>query len=202
MHAWRTGATRALIAVAAASLLAGAVFVQTAGAGIEGEIAAPLTIVKVVDGVAPAGTTFTATVQCDDDIIDTGEEDGANTATVTFDASGQPTSADVIGFRGPGTCTVTETAAGGASTVAYACSGVQGTPGEEGGEVEVPIGEGFDGPSSSAVVLPAVCGTTGPVDPITVNVSAPDQSATVTITNTFSAATPAAQIVAAPAFTG
>jgi hypothetical protein len=174
-----------------------AVFVQTAGAGLQ-EIDAPLTIVKVVDGVAPAGTTFTATVQCDGDIIDIGEEDGVNSATVVFDALGQPTTADVIGFRGPGECAISETATGGASSVAYACSGVQGTPVDE---EEPPVKQGF-GPSPAAVVLPPVCATTGPQG-VEVNISTPDQTATVTITNTFTPAPkPAAQIVAAPAFTG
>jgi hypothetical protein len=195
VRAKQSGTTRAFIAVAAASTLVLALSVQTAGAGLGGGLAAPLTVIKVVDGVAPAGTTFTATIHCDSAIIDDGDE-GADTTTVTFDATGQPTSADTIGFGGPGVCTVTETVSGGAKTVAYACEGVQGTIDDE------PIKESFGGPSTSDV-LPPVCATTGPVDPIEVNISEPDQSATVTITNTFAAEIkPAAQIVAQPAFTG
>jgi hypothetical protein len=196
MRARTSGATRALVAVSSATLLGLALFVQTASAGLP-SLDAPLTVVKVVDGVAPAGTTFTATITCDDDIIGDGEV-GTDTATVTFDATGQPTSADTIGFRGPGVCTVTETANGGATTVAYGCEGVQGT-----------IGEESDWGPSRADILPDVCATTGPTDPIEVNISEPDQSATVTITNTFTAPTPppappvvAPAVVAQPAFTG
>jgi hypothetical protein len=204
MRARNTGATRVLIAVASVSMLTLALFVQTAGAGLGGGLSAPLTVVKVVDPAhpAPPGTTFTATIHCDDTIIDPGTEptanteiEGLDTATVTFDATGQPTTPDTIGFIGPGVCTVTETATGGAATVSYACEGVQGTIDD------APIKESFGGPSSSDV-LPPVCATTGPVDPIEVNISEPDQSATVTITNTFAAPQIAPQIVAQPAFTG
>ncbi|HEY3673864.1 MAG TPA: hypothetical protein VGN51_23220 [Acidimicrobiia bacterium] len=206
MRVRTTGATRALIAVALVSTFALAVFVPAAGAGIEGpNLSAPLTVVKVVDPAhpAPAGTTFTATVHCDSNIIDPGEGadaetvEGLSETTITFDATGQPTSPDTIGFVEGGLCTVTETSTGGAKSVAYACEGVLGTI-----DSEAPIKQSFDGPSASDVV-PPVCATTGPVDPIEVNIFAPDQSATVTITNTFDPEIkPAAQIVAQPAFTG
>jgi hypothetical protein len=192
-------AVRAALVAGSVVALAVVMFAPSAGAGLEG-LDAPLTIVKVVNGVAPAGTTFTATIQCDDDIIDNGDE-GSDVATVTFDATGQPTSADVIGFDGPGECEISETATGGASSVSYDCSGVQGTPDDE---TEPPLEDsGFDAPSSSAVVLPPVCAIVSP-DGVEVNISAPDQSGTVTITNTFAdpQPQPAAQIVAQPAFTG
>ena len=160
---------------------------------------APLTVAKVVDGVAPAGTTFAATIQCSEDIIEVGEGE-TDVATVTFDALGQPTSQDTFGFDGPGLCNVTETTTGEADSVAYACEGVQGTIDEE---EEVPIEESFD-VDGAAVVLPPVCGTSGPAGPITVNISAEDQSALVTITNTFDDPGPQAAplVVAQPAFTG
>src|SRR3954466_10057828 len=150
MQVRRLHAVRAALAIGSIGALALMTTASTAGAGIEEVIDAPLTIVKVVNGVAPAGTTFTATIQCSDNIIVVGGSD-TDTATVTFDATGQPTSPDVIGFDDPGQCAVTETATGGASTVAYACTGVQGIPVDD---VDPPVKEGFDAPSSSAVVIP------------------------------------------------
>src|SRR5436190_444149 len=95
--------------------LATVAFASPAGAGIQQPPSdvTPLTVVKTVSGPVPEGTTFTATVECDDDIIRDGL-DVTDTATVTFDATGQPTSADTITFDDPGSCTVTETAKGGA----------------------------------------------------------------------------------------
>jgi hypothetical protein len=184
-----------------AAALALAIFAPGAGAGSQAG-SAPLTVVKTVSGAVPAGTTFTATIQCDGDMIFTGGE-STDVATVTFDATGQPTSADVIGFEGPGECEISETAQGGAATVSYACEGVQGTPVDDEPPLE-PLG--FD-VSPSAVVLPPVCATVG-ANGVEVNISAPDQSGTVTITNTFvplqplQPIQPAAQVVAQPAFTG
>jgi hypothetical protein len=198
MRAHGSRAVRAALVASGVTALALVGFAPGAGAGLEG-VDAPLTIVKVVDGVAPAGTTFTATIQCSADIIDDGGE-GTNMATVTFDATGQPTSADVIGFNGPGECDISETAQGGATTVSYACSGVQGTPVDDEEPVEP---EGFD-VSPSAVVLPPVCASVE-AEGVEVNISTPDQSGTVTITNTFvplQPIQPAAQVVAQPAFTG
>jgi hypothetical protein len=198
MRVRRFRAVRAALVAGGVAALALVGFAPGAGAGLEG-VDAPLTIVKVVDGVAPAGTTFTATIQCSDDIIDNGE-DGTDVATVTFDATGQPTSPDVIGFDGPGECDISETAQGGATTVSYACEGVQGTPIDEEPPLEP---EGFE-VSPSAVVLPPVCASVE-AEGVEVNISAPDQSGTVTITNTFAPLQPiqpAAQVVAQPAFTG
>jgi hypothetical protein len=188
--------------------LALAVLAPGASAGIRGD-AAPLTILKTVSGTFPAGTTFTATIQCtpaDDSeapeggIINDGA-DGTDTATVTFGADGQPTSADTVTFYGPGVCTVTETANGGASSTTYSCVG---TLPENDDELE-PI-DGANAFQELPVVVP-VCPSAGPqAAPITVNIEDPDQTATVTIANTYTATTPqpipAARVVAQPAFTG
>lgn len=169
--------------------------VSGAGAGVTPIGAAPLTILKTVSGAVPAGTTFTATVQCDGTIID-GTSGATDTATVQFDATGQPTSADTLTFSGPGACTVTETADGGAVSTTYACEGTAPT-----------AASGF-GAGAQQVQEP-ICPTAGPqTDPITVNIIFENQDATVTIHNTFPEppppppVTPAAQVVAQPAFTG
>jgi hypothetical protein len=196
MQVTKFGATRALVVLATASAFGVGLCAQTAFAGRESG-AAPLTVVKTVSGPVAAGTTFTAAIQCDDTIIDDGGE-GTDSATVTFDSTGQPTSPDTVTFGDPGTCTVTETASGGATTTSYACQGsVPVLPPESQG--------GF----SAAQVTPddPVCPAAGPqAAPITVNIVDPDQTATVTIANTFvvtpPAVQPAAAIAAAPAFTG
>jgi hypothetical protein len=186
-------ATRALVAVGSIVGLALVALVSSAGAGIP-QLAAPLTVVKTVSGPVPAGTTFTATIQCDGNIIDTGD-DSSDTATVTFDAAGQPTSPDTVGFVEGGECTVTETVTGGAATTTYSCEG------------SAPVGSESEGEFSAAQVEPdpVVCATSGP-GPITVNIFSEAQQGVVTITNTFSTPTPtpqpAAQVVAQPAFTG
>lgn len=186
------------IAVLALGVLAPS---ATAGGG-EGPGAAPLTIVKTVSGPVPAGTTFTVSVQCtpDEEPSDAGAAmiDGGNSATVTFDAAGQPTSPDVITFDGPGVCTVTETATGGAATTTYAC---EGSVPEEPDVPEEVLPEADGGFSAQQVEPTPVCATTGP-GPITVNIFAEDQEATVTVNNTFATPTPAAQIQARPLFTG
>jgi hypothetical protein len=201
MQVTKFGVTRALAVIATASALGLTLCAQTAVAGGESGDA-PLTVVKTVSGPVAAGTTFTATIQCDDTIIDDGGE-GTDSATVTFDASGQPTSPDTMTFGGPGTCTVTETASGGATTTTAAC------------ESSVPVlpPQSQDGFSATAVGPDdPVCPVAGPqAAPITVNIVNPEQTATVTIANTFvvtpltpltPVVQPAAAIAAAPAFTG
>ena len=132
-------AVRIAVAAAAVIALSGVALFSTADAGVMPGLAAPLTINKVVEGAVPPGTTFSVLVACDGDIIDDGmgiEDEagglsaqgkgpgGVSSAVVTFDETGAPTSApNPIGFVGPGTCTVTETAAGGASTIGYTCDG-------------------------------------------------------------------------------
>jgi hypothetical protein len=180
-----------LVSAATLALGVGAVgFTQVASAGEQQIGVAPLTVVKTVSGPVPAGTTFTATIQCDGDIIYTGE-DPIDQATVTFDATGQPTSPDTVTFEDPGACIVTETASGGAGTTTYSC------------EDEVPLeGTGVGG---TAIVEPdgPICTAVGPqVDPISVNIEFEDQEATVTIHNTFAEPQAAPRVVARPAFTG
>ncbi len=148
----------------------------------------------------PEGTTFTAELFCLSPIIIDGES-GTDTATVTFDATGQPTSADTFYFGDPGECTVTETADGGAATTTYACEGVL--------PAATPDSTGFRG---AAVPEDQVCTAAGPqADPIPVNIIHADQSATVTIANTFVAPEPPPPtppppppppVAVAPAFTG
>jgi hypothetical protein len=180
-----------LIALIVSSVaLATTVFTSSAGAGIPAPPSdvTPLTVLKTVSGPVPAGTTFTATVQCDDNIIQDGL-DVTDTATVTLDATGQPTSIDTITFDDPGSCTVTETANGGAVSTTYACQSV------------LPI----DSTGVGAQQVLQLCGTAGPqADPITVNPEVVAGSMTVTIHNTFNEPTPqpAAQVVAQPVFTG
>ena len=183
--------SRALVTtglVVTSSLVA---FTGSAGAGIPAPDG-PLTIVKTVSGPVPTGTTFTVSVVCDAPVIDDGGN-GTDTATVTFDATGQPTSPDVITFLDNGaSCTVTETAKGGAATTTYECEG------------ELPAAAGVQ------QVAPDVCDAAGPQStPITVNIVTLFQNATVTVNNTFVAPvvpltplTPAPQVVAQPAFTG
>ena len=85
-----------------------------------------LSILKVVTGQAPAGTTFTVHVVCSHVVI-TGVNAQASQTTVdrtlVFDALGHPFSGGnptvIAAFTD--TCNVTETASGGATTVSYAC---------------------------------------------------------------------------------
>ncbi|MDQ1429771.1 MAG: hypothetical protein QOF40_373 [Actinomycetota bacterium] len=186
----------ALASVAVGGLAFGAM-AASAGAGVQPIGAAPLTVIKTVSGPVPAGTTFSATVQCGANMIFDGAS-GVDSAVVQFDATGQPTTPDIITFRAPGTCTVTETVNGGAATTAYSCVGDVGLP--------APAQNGF---GAAAVADPVVCPAAGPqATPITVNIIFEGQTATVTIANTVvpvipaPPATPAAQVVIQPAFTG
>jgi hypothetical protein len=192
MQVKRLGATRALIAVGATAGLALALFAPAAGAGGQGG-AAPLTVVKTVSGPVPAGTTFTATIQCSDDIIET-DGGGTDQATVTFDDKGQPTSADTVTFNDPGECAVTETVNGGASSTTYDCEGSA--------PVDEPEKESEF--SASQVEEPEVVCAIVNADGVEVNIFNESQEALVTIHNTFAEPTPqpAAQVVAQPAFTG
>jgi Domain of unknown function (DUF5979) len=187
--------------VASAFAMSTVVFAAGATAGEVISIAAPLTIVKTVSGPVPAGTTFTVNVHCNGN-IDTGDQAGSaaitpNDAEVTFDATGQPTSPDIIGFDDPGTCTITETVTGGAASVSYACAGTIPVPND--------TVKGFGGVAADQVAPPTEpCASAGPqADPATVYIVDPGQEATVTVHNTFAdPVTPAAQVVIQPAFTG
>lgn len=188
--------TRLVRLLAATSLAAaGAVGVAQVAVAGGAPINSPLTIVKTVSGPVPAGTTFTATVECDGDIIVVDQGPDTDTATVTFDETGQPTSPDTISFKNQdGSCSVTETETGGAATTTYSCESTLPA---------VQVAPAVPAPD------PDVCETTGPQsDPITVNIVDKDQTATVTIANTFPEPTPqpgpeaAPEVVATPTFTG
>jgi hypothetical protein len=185
-----------LFALASTGVVAG---VTSAGAGVVGG-AAPLTILKTVTGTVPAGTTFTVALECSDGAeIDDGDG-GTTSATVTFDAAGQPTSPDTFTFSdGPGLCVVSETVSGGASSTTYACEGSYPDTPEE------PAVPEQEGGFSAEQVAPGdpVCPAAGPqAAPITVNIVTPSQDATVTVHNTFDDPAPAPQVIARPAFTG
>ncbi|MET0627112.1 MAG: hypothetical protein ABW033_01485 [Acidimicrobiia bacterium] len=168
-----------------------------AGAQEVPTLLAPLTIQKVVSGPVPAGTTFTVTLTCPEGNIDSGtheSEDGLSEATVTFNAAGNALGDNVFGFVGEGTCTVHETATGGATTVSYACVG-------DFNEVEeLPDPPTKDDVSAAGLEATTPCGTVG-ADGVQVFIEEEGQVAAVTVTNGFVA--PAAEaVVAAPAFTG
>jgi hypothetical protein len=154
-------------------------------------------VVKTVSGPVPAGTTFTATIQCSDDIIFTGDG-STDEATVTFDEKGQPTSPDTVTFDDPGECAVTETVNGGATSTTYTCEGSA--------PVDEPEKQG-EFSASQAEEPEVVCALVN-ADGVEVNIFSEGQQGTVTIHNTFaepapqSAPQPAAQVVAQPAFTG
>src|SRR4029450_7817359 len=67
---------------------------------------------KVVDGSAPPGTEVKVGGGCDDDITE-----------MTFDEHGspQPSGSNVVEVNAGTTCTATETADGGATSVTYEC---------------------------------------------------------------------------------
>jgi hypothetical protein len=193
-----TSLRKVLVTAAVGGLALGAMAVSGSAGVPQG--AAPLTILKTVSGPVPAGTTFTALVQCSDPIIFDGGE-GTDSATVTFDETGQPTSADTITFGDPGSCTVTETVNGGASSTTYSCVGEEPVKKAD----PAPVTPGSSGFGAAAIVDPevAICPTAGPqAAPITVNIEFEDQTATVTIANTFDPITPSPAIVIQPAFTG
>lgn len=175
-----------VIMLVVSSIAVAFAFAAPAGAGLTPVDVTPLTVVKTVSGPVPEGTTFTATIACDDDIIIDGQS-LTDTATVTFASDGQPTSPDEIQFDDPGTCTVTETVTGGAATTTYACES--------------------DTVGAGAAQVLELCGSAGPqATPITVTPETVlDASITVTIHNTFvepAPIEPAPAVAAAPAFTG
>lgn len=119
-------------------------------------------ILKTVNGAPPAGTTFTVTLACDGATIFPGGENGQTQVVVRFDATGTPQDPAAFRFEGSGTCTVTETQTGGATSVTYECA--------------LTAGEG----------APPPCTPGGPqTSPVTLNVTTPRSSSSVTVTNTF-----------------
>lgn len=189
MKKWAGVLVSAVVLVALAALPAGA------GDGA----AAPLHIRKVVVGPVPAGTQFVVTVTCDPPTITPG---GVSSQQFVFDAQGNPVgTGDTVTFEGPTSCTVTETQTGGAASVTYECEGTLPPPNDLGGS----------GRFSARLGIPQgpICPSSGPQsDPITVNIIASRQEATVTVTNTFVPAPapptpePAVAVEEAPSFTG
>jgi hypothetical protein len=182
--------TRRILVLAGVVVAATVAVGAPAGAGREPN-SAPLTIQKVVVGTAPPGTQFVVDLNCV-----TGSE---GQDQVVFDEFGQPVGPNTVFFGGPNECTPTESQTGGAATVSYACEGtippIEPEPPEppESTADEWPIPQG-------ATPISDPCDAAGPQpEPILVFIGAPNQDATVTITNTF--AEPAA-VVVEPAFTG
>jgi hypothetical protein len=148
-----------------------------------------LTVKKVVTGVVPPGTTFTVTMTCiTQDSTGTGARSsdtttsitgGTHTAsdgfppTITFNASGDPTTTNTGSLIPGESCTATETVRGGAQSVSYGCA------------------------TTNAVELACVSSQQVQVIPDD-DVGA---DATITVTNTFPTPPPVALVVG-PAFTG
>ncbi|MDQ6852869.1 MAG: DUF5979 domain-containing protein [Actinomycetota bacterium] len=140
---------------------------------------------KVVVGNAPPGTTFTIHYAC---------TDGGPSGDLSFDATGKPVPANSNffndGFLGS-TCTVTETATGGATDVAYACKddSVNASCGSSGNEVT------FDSPTnlSNTVTFTITNSFVAP---------APAPDAAPSAPSTPSASEPAAAVAGAPRLTG
>jgi hypothetical protein len=180
----------ALFAVSSVVLASSGIAASISSAGAGGTVLVnSLTILKTVSGEVPAGTTFTVSVDCNTSLIDNGGS-GTDSATVEFDETGQPTTADTIDFNdNTGWCDVTETVDGGATSTTYECEGVV---------TAAPVG--------GAVVDP-ICSAAGPTtEPIRVTKSSLAIDATVTVNNTFpeptpttTTTTPAPKPTAAPA---
>ena len=139
-----------------------------------------LEVNKVVVGTAPPGTTFTVHFDC---------TDGGPDGDLTFNATGDPVPADSNffndGFLGT-TCTITETATGGATSVTYSCQddGVNASCAASGNEVT------FDSPTNlSNQVDFTVTNTFGEPTPTT-------DAASPSVTE------PAVAVVGVPVFTG
>jgi Domain of unknown function (DUF5979) len=137
---------------------------------------------KVVVGTAPPSTTFTIHYEC---------TDGGPSGDLSFDASGKPVPADSNFFNDGvlnSTCTITETATGGAADVAYSCqdNGVDASCAASGNEVT------FDSPTNNSNnVVFTVTNTF-------VDATAPGDGAPTAPTT----AEPAATVAGAPRFTG
>jgi hypothetical protein len=154
-------------------------FTSGAGAG-----AVEFEILKTVNGTAPPGTVFEVTLACDGVTILPGGENGQSQAVVRFDATGTPQDVAAFRFEGEGTCTLTETQTGGATSVTYECF--------------ITAGE-TDG-------APGPCTPSGPqTNPVTLNVTTPRSSSSVVVTNTFEPPQPpkvTPPVPAAPRLTG
>ena len=158
-----------IFAAVVAALAATTVVLATAGPAPAGGPAATITVTKVVTGTEPAGASYVVNVSC----IGSGQFTGDNpNGSLNFAAGGGSQPFDVLeGYEGD--CTFVESGTSGA-TPTYACS-------------EVDTGT-------------STCGGGG-VAPSTLNVNDPSLGAlaTITITNTFTAAATAPVEAAATA---
>jgi hypothetical protein len=133
-------------------------------------------ILKRVNGAPPPGTSFEARLVCDGVTIAPG---GQTEAVVRFDAAGTPQDPSAFQFEGSGTCTLIETQTGGATSVTYECVLTAGDPG-----------------------VPPPCTPSGPqTGPVTLNVTTPRSSSSVTVTNSFEPPAPP-PVGASPRVTG
>jgi hypothetical protein len=139
-----------------------------------------LRIVKVIDGTAPPGTTFTVSITCSASALPT-----PITADVTFDAGGNPLSPSPgVDAPSAANCTASETAQGGATSIAYSCS------------IE-------ESPVIPAVSPAATTGSCSGDNAVSFSDTFTD-TATITVTNTFAPppAPPPPPVEIAPVFTG
>lgn len=174
--------------LAAGAMALGAVAVVAAPSGAGAPPVNTVIVEKHVTGDVPTGTTFTVEVTCES-ILGAGPA-APTPVTITFDAKGDPTSANSLTTPAGSQCTATETANGGATSTSYACAMEHGPTDE--------IGPPFLGncTADNQATFSDVIGDT----------------ATITVTNTFATTpttppiepiTPAATAVqAAPVFTG
>jgi hypothetical protein len=164
-------------------------------------VAAPLTITKVATGATTPGQTFTVHVGCTNDTIAFGDEELAEVdLQFVVDGAGvvQPAVGQTIGFYGENTCTVTETANGGAISTSYQCTGSGASDTDAG----IDAGRGTWGVGAATAENPDdPCVTSGPqAEPMVVDIVSPNQQAAVTVTNTLPAIAPIVDVV--PRFTG
>jgi hypothetical protein len=127
---------RRWVVVGVAAVIAGATPLAASTLG-SAQTLPTLTVDKVVTGAVPPGTTFTVTVVCT--ITATAGSSGSaattrssvtpqtappsTTTTITFNAQGDPTSSNMVSPNNvPASCTVTETATGGAQSTSYTCA--------------------------------------------------------------------------------
>jgi hypothetical protein len=84
-----------------------------------GEVGNQITIEKVVDGPAPAGTVFSVQVSCEESALETVFFDEAGQAILE---NGDPIPSNVVFVEPSDVCTVAETVDGDATSVGYECA--------------------------------------------------------------------------------
>jgi hypothetical protein len=144
-------------AVVLAVFIGSLIFSGTASPG-----SAEFEILKQVEGTAPLGTRFRVTVSCQGVTI---QPNGASQVVFTFAADGTPLTPAAFRFEGSGTCTVTETDTGAATSLTYECFQTAG-------------------PETGANGVPPPCPPSGPqTAPPALNVTTPRSPGSVVITN-------------------